>query len=211
MDDARTQVLRAWLRAVPAPGKAAKDAFEDVAARYGEAHRAYHDLAHVRAVLETLELLDAPCENALALAAILHDVVYEPASPTNEEESAAYAGETLGRLGVDERAVEETMRLIRATERHEAAEDDVLGNLLHDADLAILGADAVAYTEYTHKVRLEYQHVPEPAWREGRSRVLKTLLTRERVYTTDRARELYETRARENMQRELEDLEYPET
>ena len=45
-----------------------------------------------------------------------------------------------------------------------------------EADLAILGADPSDYDAYVNGVRAEYAHVPDAAWRTGRSAVLEGLL-----------------------------------
>ena len=62
------------------------------------------------------------------------------------------------------------------TADHDPAPDDVVGGLVSDADLAVLGGTPAGYARYTHQVRAEYCDVPDPLFRAGRSQVLRTLL-----------------------------------
>src|SRR5205085_970292 len=91
-------LLRAWL----VDPTLADPAFDDVRGRYAGPGRAYHTLAHVRDVLETVESLGSSARNlnAVRLATWLHDVIYDSRASDNEERSADYAERLCERLSV---------------------------------------------------------------------------------------------------------------
>ena len=67
-------------------------------------------------------------------------------------------------------------------------------------------AAAADYDAYASAVRQEYSAVPDHAWRTGRSRVLTSLLDRERIFLTPAGRDHWEAEARRNLTRELRAL-----
>lgn len=174
--------------------------------RYGEAHRRYHDTAHVLVVasrcLALCRMIPSVDRDAVLWAAVFHDAIYDPRSSTNEADSAALATEELRSVGVDAAVVDEVGRLILLTAGHEVAEGDHNGAVLVDSDLAVLGGTPEEYARYVDGVRREYSFVPDDAWRVGRSRVLTNLLALPRLFTTD-AMKLREINARSNLRAEL--------
>jgi predicted metal-dependent HD superfamily phosphohydrolase len=70
--------------------------------RYTHPGRRYHTLAHVRAVLATLDALQPEQPDLTALAAFFHDAVYDPTAPSgdNERASAALFREFAAAVGV---------------------------------------------------------------------------------------------------------------
>ena len=191
---------------------AAESALDELLGRYSEPHRRYHGVVHVRRVVddvtELLRGVPAPDPAAVRLAAWYHDGIYEPGSPANEQQSADLARRALGELGVDQARIGEAARLILLTAAHEPADvvTDPGGAVLLDADLAVLGADPAAYAAYAQGVRMEYHHVDDAAWRQGRAAVLHRFLDAERIYTTPAMHE-HEARARANLTAELRSLE----
>jgi predicted metal-dependent HD superfamily phosphohydrolase len=174
-------------------------------ARYGERHRAYHDLRHVLACLELARTvrreLDAPAEVELALW--YHDAVYEPRASDNEARSAEWAAAELRSLpGATLAAISE---LILAT-RHAVAPVGHDARFVVDIDLAILGADREAFDAYEAAIRSEYRWVPAPLFRRERRAILRRLLDRPALYSTPHFRALLEERARANLARSLADL-----
>jgi predicted metal-dependent HD superfamily phosphohydrolase len=176
-----------------------------VAAAYSGPDRYYHALAHVRAVLDTATSLwgGSGPPPALLLAAWLHDVVYDTRAAGNEERSADHARALLRPLGLPEALLNEMARLILLTEGHRAEAGDRAGQVLLDADLAVLGADEVTYDLYAAAIRREYGWVPEDQYRAGRGRVLEDFLRRQRIYHTDEMYARAELRARANLAREI--------
>jgi predicted metal-dependent HD superfamily phosphohydrolase len=164
--------------------------------------RGYHDLRHLTEVLTRLEELGAATDAELVLAAWFHDAVYDGA-PGAEERSARLAESELAGTGVD---VTEVARLVRVTEHHDAAPDDHRGQVLCDADLAILATPAERYREYAAGVRQEYAAVTDADFRAGRLAVLEDLASRETLFRTAYAREHWEPQARANLAAEISAL-----
>ncbi|WP_428843670.1 HD domain-containing protein, partial [Streptomyces hirsutus] len=115
----------------------------------------------------------------------------------------------LAEAGVPEAKAAEVARLVRLTVTHDPADDDRDGQVLCDADLAILASPPSAYAAYTAAVREEYHFVPNDAFREGRAAVLRQLLGLPSLFRTSYGREHWEATARYNLRGELEMLSTP--
>jgi predicted metal-dependent HD superfamily phosphohydrolase len=181
---------------------------------YAGAHRGYHDTRHLVEVLDRLEELLARPEtagvdrDAVLLAAWFHDAVYD-GRPDDEERSAALAETALAAVGVPRALVAEVARLVRLTRDHRPDPDDLAGQVLSDADLAILAAGRQRYDEYVRDVRREYAHLDDESFRTGRAAVLRALLDKPTLFHTRYARESWEAAARANVERELAGLSAP--
>lgn len=99
----------------------------------------------------------------------------------------------------------ETCSLILAT-KHRAVALTGDKALLVDIDLAILGEAPAAYDDYAAKIRQEYRHIADVDYAKGRVAVLQGFLSREHIYHTNHFRNERETQARENLKREIEQL-----
>jgi predicted metal-dependent HD superfamily phosphohydrolase len=164
----------------------------------------YHDLLHLTEVLDRLDLLaraGAPFDaTVVGLAAWFHDAVYAGADD-DEERSAQWAERALPAAYADEVA-----RLVRMTAHHRPADDDAAGCALSDADLGILAAPPERYEAYVAGVRADYAHVADDDFRAGRAAVLAELAAKPALFHTPHARELWESSARANLERELGEL-----
>ncbi|NPD05197.1 hypothetical protein HN031_10950 [Nocardioides sp. zg-1308] len=164
----------------------------------------YHDLLHLTEVLDRLEELSAAGaafdEVVVGLAAWFHDAVYDGADD-DEERSAQWAESALPAASADEVA-----RLVRMTVHHRPADDDPAGCALSDADLAILAAPRERYDAYVAGVRADFAHLPDDEFRAGRAAVLGDLAANPHLFHTPQARELWESPARANLERELSQL-----
>lgn len=177
--------------------------------RWSQAHRGYHDLAHLDEVLHRVDVLagEAREPDAVRLAAWYHDAVYDPTVSDNEERSAELATIGLSGLDVAPALVDEVARLVRLTATHEVTDEDDDGAVLCDADLAVLAAAPARYTAYVDGVRQEYGHLDDATFARGRAAVLHRLLDRPALFRTALGREQWETAARENLSSELAGLE----
>ncbi|MDT9697096.1 hypothetical protein [Streptomyces sp. P17] len=215
LDDLRRRWLRALLAAREDDSRAiAPERYgEALLKRWSEPQRRYHTVEHLTAVLDHIDVLEeyADDPDAVRLAAWFHDAVYLPERSTNEERSAGLAERALSEAGVPAERTAEVARLVRLTVTHDPADEDRNGQVLCDADLAILAAPPSVYAAYTAAVREEYHFVPSDAFRAGRSAVLRQLLALPRLFRTPYGQEKWEATARYNLTSELEMLSLPST
>jgi predicted metal-dependent HD superfamily phosphohydrolase len=179
---------------------------QEVRHAYGEPHRYYHTLEHVRRVLELADgvrhRLIRPDETELALW--LHDVIYDPQASDNEARSAAYAQDILQEGRVDRPVGERVAALIMAT-RHLAAPEDPDARYMIDVDLSILGTPEPEFDRFDAQVRREYAFRSDAEWRQGRRRVLQAFLDRPMIFQTAEFAHC-EGPARANLKRAIERL-----
>ncbi|ELS54169.1 HD domain-containing protein [Streptomyces viridochromogenes] len=210
LDDLRSRWLRTLLaaRADDSCTRSPQRYGEELLRRWSEPQRRYHTVEHLAAVLGHIDVLEEYAGDVVAvrLAAWFHDAVYLPERSTNEERSARLAERALPEAGVPAERTAEVARLVRLTTGHDPAPDDRDGQVLCDADLAILAAPPSAYAAYTAAVREEYHFVPNDAFREGRSAVLRQLLSLPSLFRTPYGQEKWEATARYNLSAELEML-----
>ena len=196
-DRARRLLQAHWKRLGLGP-----DLYVELLSRWSEPHRHYHDVRHLAATLEALDLLedDAASSPVVQLAAWFHDAVYAGVAGVDEQQSADLAERMLGSLPAPD--VDEVVRLILLTASHDPARGDVGGAALCDADLSILGALPGRYDVYVRDVRLDHAHIDDASWAVGRTAVLDSLLALDPLYRTPMGQELWSDRARENLTRE---------
>jgi predicted metal-dependent HD superfamily phosphohydrolase len=187
---------------------AAEKAFNSLVLAYSTPGRHYHTLKHIHHVLSTIQILQGYINNlaTVQLAAWFHDVVYDTEAQDNEERSADYAFELLSNLGIPESTITTVTHLILNTKDHQVAVDDYDGQVLLDADLAILATNSVQYEEYAHAIRQEYRWLPEKDYITGRQQVLERFLQRSHIYFTPLMLEFAEPSARGNIQGEIKFL-----
>ncbi|WP_190034310.1 HD domain-containing protein [Streptomyces fructofermentans] len=178
---------------------------DDLLARWSEPQRRYHTTDHLAAVLDRVDVLEryADDPDLVRLAAWFHDAVYLPDRSENEERSARLAERALPEAGLTPAATAEVARLVRLTVTHAPGDEDANGQVLCDADLAILAAPPAAYAAYAAAVREEYAFVPPDAFREGRAAVLRSLADLPRLFRTPYGEREWEGPARRNLAAEL--------
>ncbi|MBK1987139.1 hypothetical protein A0J48_006235 [Sphaerospermopsis aphanizomenoides BCCUSP55] len=198
-----------WQQTVQAFGVdriTAKPAFDDLVLAYSSCDRYYHTLQHIYSVLNTIDILKIYLQDlpSVQLAAWFHDVVHNTQAQDNEEKSAEYAAEMLPKLAIPANQMTKVKNLILCTKKHQA--DNIDGQVLLDADLAILGAAPIDYQVYAKAIRQEYAWVEESEYITGRRKVLEQFLQRQSIYSTPLMLESFEELARLNLQAELKTL-----
>lgn len=178
-------------------------------AAYAETNRHYHATEHIASLIRQLDEFGhaAVDRDAVTLAILFHDVVYDPRRGDNEENSAAIAAEHLSSVGFCDEVVKKVESYVLATKHSQGFEpnDNDLAVLL-DLDLSTLAAAPADYRVYAEGIRREFAHVPAQEYRAARRRILEGFLARERIYRTERLHALWEERARTNIAREMADL-----
>lgn len=167
---------------------------------YGEPHRRYHTLQHIRDCLACFDTVrDAADQPAhLEFALWFHDIIYDPRAPDNERRSA----ETACRFLADPADAHTITALILAT-GHDTVVKERDAQLIADVDLGVLGSPPAVYDTYAVAIRQEYAWVGDADFAAGRRRVLEHFLAADRLYRHPALRERFEAQARENLRREI--------
>jgi len=176
--------------------------------RYREPHRHYHNVDHLHHVLTMIdELADDHDLFLVRLAAWFHDAIYDIPfrELTNEDASARLSLRELSRAGLEQEDLTQVARLVRLTATHVPGSRDPEGELLCDADLAILAAPPEQYAAYVAAIRAEYAAVPETDFVAGRLAILEPL-TEGEIFRTGKGRGMTEA-ARANLAAECASLQ----
>jgi predicted metal-dependent HD superfamily phosphohydrolase len=179
--------------------------FADLARRYSEPQRHYHNARHIEECLEEFSAWRSKAEDPIALEFSIwfHDAIYEPQQSDNEEQSALLAARV---LAGNKSLVECVSSLILTTKNHSPGNIPDAA-LLIDIDLSILGKPTELFWEYEKQIRKEYSWVPLPQYAEKRAAILRAFLSRDFIFRTYEYRERLETQARANLAASIELLE----
>jgi predicted metal-dependent HD superfamily phosphohydrolase len=175
--------------------------------RYAEPHRRYHGTRHLLEVVRKVDELAGDQDLFLVrLAAWFHDAIYDipERELTNEEASARLALRELSRAGLEQEDLTQVARLVRLTADHVPGSRDAEGELLCDADLAVLAGTPEEYAAYVAAVREEHAAVPDEQFLAARLAVLAPLLEGE-IFRTGKGKLLTEA-ARTNLVAEVHEL-----
>ncbi|MDO8621255.1 MAG: hypothetical protein Q7R31_03155 [Candidatus Levybacteria bacterium] len=182
--------------------------FSKMVREYQSGGRVYHNLFHIGKVDEVLNRYRHLARNFVALkfAGDGHDVIYIPGSKTNEEDSASHIRGVMTKLGMPASIVTETERIILITKDHKTTDDDIDGKLMIDADFVIFASPEVEYDAYARGIWQEYVDsgkVSKDAFREGREKLVRNWLKRDRLFLIDEIQKESGFLARKNLEREL--------
>lgn len=181
-----------------------RDLWEEIKRCYSSSARHYHNYAHLQHLFRDLLVVKQQINDwdSLLLALLYHDIIYDPTSKTNEEESAQLMAIRLSSIRVSSEKIKKCQMHVLATKNHiTTAQPDT--SFFVDADLAILGAPWPAYHIYSHQIRQEYMMYADNIYWEGRKAVLSKFLSQDRIYKTDHFFLLYERQAKKNLKKEL--------
>jgi len=143
---------------------------------WDQPHRHYHNTDHLFSILNKIKsdtegIIDEEESMILSTAALFHDVIYDPTSDRNEEESIQYYKNMVGNINVDHRIV----NIILSTKfRKEPAER--LTQIFWNYDNSILKSDISDLMEYEKKIRKEFQFVDYTEYKRGRIIFLKSCI-----------------------------------
>jgi predicted metal-dependent HD superfamily phosphohydrolase len=170
-------------------------------------HRQYHNGLHIAEGFAELEEWGGGIDvwkrkPEVTLGFAYHDVVYDPMAHDNEAQSKDFMENDLLNAGATKQLVDAIGKLIMITS-HKVAPTTDDEALVVDIDLSILGKPAERFDEYEKAIRAEYAHIPDDAFRKGRSDILQKFLARDRIYTTEYFYNKYEKSARANLERSL--------
>lgn len=198
-----------WMTAVQELGVEAAKArpvFDKLVEMYTQEVRAYHNLKHVKAMLDFLDSHASEIQGMpqVVLAVFFHDAIYDSQANDNEEQSAALVQALMKPIGLASEDIEPIASLVQSTKKHHPILSGTDNRLFLDADLAILGSSPGSYLRYCDAIREEYAWVPQSDYIVGRKGVLESFLQRPEIYMTESVRGKLEERARENIAAEIQ-------
>lgn len=161
---------------------------------YSEPHRHYHNLTHIRRIFDKAHHLNLHLNDAQRLAVLFHDVIYNPASKTNEEDSVLRMRELCQtECAHDEDQLEKASTIILATKHH--THDDGEVGIVLDLDLVDLSADWSRFCYNERNIRKEYSMYDDAEWTVNRRNFLTGLLNKSQIFNTKLFRDKFQTAA----------------
>jgi pantetheine-phosphate adenylyltransferase len=147
-----------------------------ILAMWNESHRHYHNLNHLNDLISQINenksnFTEKEYEK-LMLTAIFHDVVYDPSSSTNEENSANF----LMNCAVDKTNSDilDVKQMILDTKTHNSTTN--LSESFNKYDMNIVERDFDQLLEWEKGISKEYSTYSKEKYKEGRLKFLESLL-----------------------------------
>jgi predicted metal-dependent HD superfamily phosphohydrolase len=185
--------------------------WNEIHALYSEDHRYYHTLEHIKDLLELSMRFRKFIQDKIAvdLAIIFHDVIYDPKSNSNEEDSAAFFEERLSSF-LEPSLKQKVSEYIILTKNHsvgESSDGDL--KLFIDFDMHILSVERSKYRAYAIQIRNEYIHVEMSDYCRERPKFLRVAAeSASSIYASESfLKSDYDARAKENLSWECSILE----
>ncbi len=180
--------------------------WDELEKAYSQNNRHYHNLSHLEEMRKSFfdykSELQFPDETLYSL--YYHDIVYVSTRKDNEQKSAEWAIALLPKeINLNKQII---FDLILATKDHNA-NGVADANWLIDFDLKILGKDWDDYKMYAEQIRKEYSFYPDFLYNPGRVKALKHFLEKPHIYQTTSFQEKFESKARNNIQKEIASLQ----
>nr|WP_294939341.1 hypothetical protein [uncultured Flavobacterium sp.] len=177
--------------------------WSDLEKAYSKKARHYHNLNHLREMIACFDNYNAQLQhpNEVLYAIFYHDYIYNSTKKDNELKSAEFSVKILPKeANLDAQLV---FDMILATKDHQPNGNED-GKWLIDFDLKILAKDWKDYKTYFGQIRKEYSIYPDFLYNPGRKKALEHFLEHKFIFQTEEFRTQYETKARENIKREIE-------
>ncbi|QJD97827.1 adenylyltransferase/cytidyltransferase family protein [Mucilaginibacter robiniae] len=137
---------------------------------YKEPHRYYHTLTHLDDIFTQILEKGLSGNDALLLATVYHDIIYDPQSSTNEEDSAQYFINTFSGSASLKADV---VQIILDTKTHQSSSK--LSTIFCEMDLNILRQPFAKLLEYECQIFKEFQFVDYKLYQAKRIEILEKL------------------------------------
>ena len=202
----RARFTALWARSLPGASVAAETVYGRLIELYGEPHRRYHTLNHIRHCLREFDRAAARMADpdAVEMALWFHDAIYQPGARDNERRSADLFRQWSGGRAdpVFQQRVDD---LIMATTHREPPDRGDAGFVV-DIDLSSFGLPWEACERDGRLIRAEFAGVADDRYYPDHLRFLRALQGRSTFFCTEFFRQRYEPVARENLARIIADL-----
>jgi predicted metal-dependent HD superfamily phosphohydrolase len=143
---------------------------------WNESHRSYHNLNHLNDLISQINENKSKYSekeyDKLILTALFHDVVYDPTSQTNEEDSANFLIECAVDNTNDD--VLDIKQMILDTKSHNSTTN--LSESFNNYDMNIVERDFEQLLEWEKGIEFEYSFHTKEKYKEVRLKFLESLL-----------------------------------
>lgn len=181
--------------------------FDDLLGRLHALDRWHHGVERLTEVLRWIERLEhrADDPHTVRLTAWVATSAADVARGAESVGSAQWAARVLSRVGVRPAVVTDVERLLTVLGEYDPDDTDADGEVLCDAQLAVLGAVAAEYRVHVDASRWK-SGLSAAVWSEQRRQTVDELLRRDSVFRTPEMRAVREGRAQLNIAREATEL-----
>ncbi|MBA4849791.1 hypothetical protein H1R81_05280 [Emticicia sp. BO119] len=178
--------------------------WHEIEKAYTNKDRHYHTMNHLENMLSELTEVRSQINdwNTILFSLFYHDIIYNVLKSTNEEQSAELAQKRLQAIALPAKMIDSCYQQIIATQKHIFSQDSDT-NFFTDADLSILGKDWFLYEQYSQRIRKEYSIYSDMVYKPARKKVLNQFLEMKRIFKTDYFFDKYESKARQNLLKEI--------
>lgn len=199
--------LALWTRCLADDPTSAERAYAGLIELYGEPHRHYHTLNHIRHCLAEFDraaaLMDHP--DAVEMALWFHDAIYQPGAHDNEWRSAE-----LFRQWANGRATpafqQRVHDLVMATTHREPPRDHD-ARFVVDIDLSSFGLPWEKCEQDGRRIRAEFADLHDDEYYPGHLQFLRILQGRPTFFFTEWFQQCYEKIACGNVTRIIAELQ----
>ncbi len=150
---------------------------DDILKRWSEPQRFYHTTKHLEDLLNKInqrkESLSLSDYEKLIIVALFHDIVYNPYSSTNEEDSAKFFTDHISKNDV---TVDEIKQAILDTKSHTPT--NFISRIFSDLDMSIVEGNYDELLEWESGIYNEFKMVGNDMYKSGRLSFLSSLLTK---------------------------------
>ena len=179
---------------------------------YTKPYKFYHTLNHIENCIELYEknkhLIKENIQKEFLISLWFHDIIYYPGNSENEKKSAKIVEKFCKEINNNNLNINKIKNFIIETRNHmnDKNYDEDSINLFLDIDMSIVGQEN--YEEYENDIKNEYLNIYElNEYYFGRIEFLKSLLNKKKIFRTEKFFELYENKARNNIQKGIKILE----
>jgi len=147
-----------------------------VLSMWNESHRLYHNLNHLNDLISQINENKSKFSESeyekLMLSAIFHDIVYDPSSSTNEEDSANFLMECV--VDKSNKDILEVKEMILDTKTHNSTTN--LSESFNYYDMNIVEREFDQLLDWENGISEEFSVYPKEQYKEGRLKFLESLL-----------------------------------
>ena len=204
----KARFMALWVRCVRSDTSAnAGLVYNRLVELYGEPHRHYHTLEHIKHCLDEFDQARTlmPEPDSVELALWFHDAIYQAGALDNERHSADLFRHYSSSGQADAALQQRVDELIMVT-THRGCPNRIDEQFIVDIDLSSFGLPWKQFMQDGQCIRAEFPHLMDDLYYAQHLHFLQGLQARPFFFFTDCFRQRYESTARGNIQRLMAEL-----